>query len=66
MNSRFTNPEINKKMYSEKLFQNDILFSRFYISKISLLTELLFGKHPKTIKVNFGILKECRGAGRKM
>jgi len=54
MNSGFINPK--KNCVLEKIFQNDFLSSRFYISEISLIYETTMLETSKTAKGNFGIL----------
>jgi len=56
----------NKKMCSKKMLQNKFfLCSVFSIPKISFAYRTTILETPKTVKSNFDIFEECRGAGRK-
>jgi len=58
MNFGFINLEI-KKNVPEKMFQNDFLSSEFSILKIFFVYGTTISKTPKTVKDNFGILKNA-------
>jgi len=48
------------------MFQNYFVFFGFSIPEISFAYRTTISEIPKTIKDNFNIFEECKGAGRKI